>query len=98
MPEYHANMVVEQHEDDDLDYPFDFTSWLPSGDTISSHVVSVESGLTLGTNSHTTTEVAFWISGGTAGTDYACEVKVTTANSRVYNLTFSFSIVDVRTV
>jgi hypothetical protein len=96
--EYHAQLEIQQHEDDDLDYPVDFSSWIPSGSVISSHVVSLQAGLTLGTNSHTDDSVLFWVSGGTAGTQYAAEVKITLDTGQIYVITFSFSIVDVLTV
>lgn len=79
-----------------LDYTFDWaadtngssdpdaTDWLASGETISSAVVTVESGITKDSDSitDTNTSVTVWLSGGTAGTRYDVACKITTSASR----------------
>ena len=69
-----------------LDYVFDWkassngtgdSDWLASGETISSHTVTVETGLTKDSDSESGGQVTVWLSGGTAGTDYdvSCEIE-----------------------
>ena len=99
MPDYYPGLIIEQHEDDVLDYTFDFSEFLTGSEVIASHTVTIDTGLTKSNDSHNDTSVVFWISGGTAGEKYACEVQITTDSSpaRVYNLTLAFDVVDVRT-
>jgi hypothetical protein len=42
----------------------------------------VEGGITVDTNSHTDTVATVWLSGGTHGTDYRVECKITTIGGR----------------
>jgi len=71
-----------------LDYTLDWTNWLPTGDTISSHTVTVQTiagdATPLAKNSsvNTTTLCTAIISGGTAGRIYNVEYKIVTANAK----------------
>ena len=76
-----------------LDYKFDWaastngngsTDWLASGETISSHTITVDTGITKDSSSltDTNTSVTVWLSGGTAGTDYNVACKIVTSASR----------------
>ena len=60
-----------------LDYAFDWSDWLESAETISSHEVTVESGITKDSDSESDGIVTVWLSGGTHGEDYivACEIS-----------------------
>ena len=62
-----------------LDYAFDWSTWLATGETIS-HVVTVDTGLTKDSDSEADGIVTVWLSGGTAGTSYnvACKIVTTT--------------------
>jgi hypothetical protein len=68
-----------------LDYKFDWSSWLATGETISSKTVTVGSGLTEDSSSitDTNTSVTIWLSGGTTDTDYSVECKIVTSDSRI---------------
>ncbi len=89
-----------------LDYKVDFAAetnsrpgadgdWLESGDTISSAVVTVDSGITKDSDSiaDTSTSVIVWLSGGTALASYDCTVQAVTASGRTVNRTFRIKIV-----
>jgi hypothetical protein len=65
-----------------LDYQWDWSSWLATGETISSHTVTAPTGLTLDSDTATTTAVTAWLSGGTAGTDYSVVCQIVTSASR----------------
>lgn len=65
-----------------LDYAFDWTEWLESGETISSQVVTVDTGITKDSDSESSGTVTTWLSGGTAGTDYTIACKITTSAGR----------------
>ena len=62
-----------------LDYSFDWSSWLDSSvpETISSHTVTVATGLTKDSDSESSGVVTVWLFGGTAGNTYtvACEIE-----------------------
>ena len=95
-----AVQLEGQHPLEVLDHALDFASQIPTGDSLTgSPVVDVEAGLTL-TPSGTAapaisgTTVAFWLGGGTAGTTYAGEVRVTTANGRTLVANFEIAIAD----
>ncbi len=65
-----------------LDYTVDWTDWLVAADVISSHTVTVPSGITKDSSSDTDTAVTAWISGGTADTSYDVVYHVTTTAGR----------------
>lgn len=66
-----------------LDYAFDWaTYWLESGETISSHVVTVGAGLTNDSDSETDGVVTAWLSGGAVGTTYDVACKIVTSCGR----------------
>ena len=87
----HSNHTFSaKHPDDILDYRFDWagernntglTDWLELSETIVSHEVEVEAGLTLVSSSavDNNTAVLAWISGGTDGNNYTVTCKITTA-------------------
>jgi len=65
-----------------LDYIFDWSDWLATGEVITAAVISVPTGLTIVSQTKTATEAIAWISGGTANTTYRVECKITTNSSR----------------
>lgn len=78
-------MTIETYNkdpDEVLDYQFDWTSWLASGETISSATVSANTGLTVDSSTDDGSIVTGWISGGTAGTAYNVKCKIATNASR----------------
>ena len=65
-----------------LDYAFDWNTWLASGETISSRVVTADTGLTKVSDSESSGIVTAWLSGGTAGTSYNVACKIVTSDGR----------------
>lgn len=65
-----------------LDYVFDWTEWLAAAETITSHTVTVPTGLTLESSTAASGIVTAWISGGTVGTTYRVECLITTSAGR----------------
>jgi len=79
--------TIKKDPDATLDYTFDWNDtdgpWLAVGETISSHVVTVASGLTKDSDSEFGGKVTVILSGGTAGTKanpstYKVSCKITT--------------------
>ncbi len=94
-----------------LDYKVDFaphtngrlgaeSDWLQSGETIVSHTVTPETGITVDSSSITDsgTSVTVWLTGGTVGTDtttvYDVTVKVTTSAGREDDRTFRVEMAE----
>lgn len=68
----------------ELDYKFDWSDWLPAGDTIQDASVTATAGLTVAPDlTVTATAVTCWLSGGTAGLDYTVTCHIETAAGRV---------------
>lgn len=93
--------------DETLDFRVDFAAltngrgdsdWLQSGETISSAVVTVASGLTKDSDSLTDsdTSVTVWLSGGTSGNTYRVDVAATTNALRIAERSFQVKVVDTR--
>jgi len=66
-----------------LDYTVDWSSWLESGETISSHTITVPTGITKDSDSELSGVVTIWLSGGVDGTNYIVACEITTSLSRV---------------
>ncbi len=77
--------LCEYDKDPDaaLDYGFNWTAWLETGDTILTSAWDVPSGLTLDNSSFTSTHTTVWLSGGTAGDKYLVRNRITTINNPV---------------
>lgn len=67
-----------------LDYPFDWTAWLATGETITTFTVTVPTGLVQATPapSATATTVTVWLAGGTPGQRYTVACRVVTSAGR----------------
>ena len=64
-----------------LDYVWDWSDWLGE-DTIASHDVTAETGITVDSSTATTTAVTVWLAGGTNDVDYDVKVTIDTAAGR----------------
>lgn len=66
-----------------LDYIFDWSAWLADiTDTISSHAMTLETGITLDSSAVVSDTVVAWVSGGTAGVTYRVTCQITTTGGR----------------
>lgn len=86
--------VFEKDPDAVLDYEFDWSDWLPTGDTIASAVVTADTGLTIDSQSETTTAVTVWLSGGTAITSYEVTCHIVTAEAREDDRTIVVQVIE----
>lgn len=77
-----------------LDYSLDFSNYLPTGDTINTVSVSADSGITVVSTSNTDTVATAIISGGTAGTIYNVEFRITTANALSDSRNFRIKVLE----
>jgi hypothetical protein len=76
-----------------LDYKFDWkaltngsgtSDWLQGAETIASHTIDADSGITVDSSalSDTNTSVTVWLSGGTAETAYIVRCEIVTSAAR----------------
>jgi len=89
--------TIRKDPDAVLDFIFNWNKaddpWLQSGETITSHVITVETGLTLDSSSENGGVVTAWLSGGTAGElyDVACLIKTSNVPERTDERTIRIS-------
>lgn len=87
-----------------LDYVFDWkastngtgaSDWLATGETIASHTVTADTGLTVDSSSLTDsdTSVTVWLSGGTVNTHYKVICHIVTSAGREDDRTISIRVV-----
>lgn len=88
--------TLKKDPDETRDLTLDWSDFLgPNGinDTITSVVWTVDTGLTKGAQSNTTTKATVRLSGGTAGVRYNVACKITTAGGQIAERT---TIIRVR--
>lgn len=78
-----------------LDYRFDWSAWLATGETISTSIfVIAPTGLTAASNTHDGTSSTVWLTGGVAGTDYVVTNRVTTSAARTDDRSIRVRVTD----
>lgn len=90
-------MFVKAPEDI-LDYEWDWSTWLPTGDTIATVSFTAADGLIIESNpavSNTATTATAFISGGAAGESYAVTCQITTAGGRTAQWTQNINVVNL---
>lgn len=65
-----------------LDYSIDWSAWLGTDTIATSTWTDATAGITVNSNSFTTTATKVWLSGGTAGQQYRLTNRITTAGGR----------------
>ncbi len=77
-----------------LDYAFDWTEWLASGETIATHTITADTGITVDSSTEDDGKVTVWLSGGTAGINYKVACLITTTAGRTDERTLWIRVVD----
>ena len=77
-----------------LDYVFDWTEWLATGETITDHTITADTGITVDSSTESDGKVTVWLSGGTAGQNYKVACKITTSAGRTDERTLWIRVVD----
>lgn len=80
--------------DDVLDYQIDWSDWLPTGDTISTSTWTADTGITVDSESETTTVATVWLSGGTVGNTYSVRNRIVTTGGRTKDKTIRIRVVE----
>ena len=77
-----------------LDYVFDWSAWLTTGETISTHTVTVTTGITVASSAISGGNVIAWLSGGTDGTVYYVTCRIVTSASRTDERTVTVHVAN----
>ena len=77
-----------------LDYLFDWNEWLATGETITDHTITADTGITVDSSAESDGKVTVWLSGGTAGINYKVACLITTTAGRTDERTIWIKVVD----
>ena len=77
-----------------LDYVFDWTGWLATGETITDYAITADTGITVDSSTEDAGKVTVWLSGGTAGINYKVACKITTSAGRTDERTIWIKVVE----
>ena len=75
-----------------LDYLFDWSQWLETGETITDSTITVSDGITLEDSTESGGLVTVWLSGGTPGDWYTCACRITTSDNRIDERTMQIKV------
>ena len=88
-------LIIEKDANSVLDWRFDWSRWLSSGDSLFDHSVISDNGITVDSSSIVGNNVVVWLSGGNVGTTYDVTVRVITSNGRTDDRTVRFKVLDL---
>ena len=77
-----------------LDYVFDWTEWLATGETITDYTITADTGITVDSSTEDAGKVTVWLSGGTAGINYKVACLITTSAGRTDERTIWIKVTD----
>ena len=77
-----------------LDFHFDWSSWLASGETITTSQFICSAGITVQSNSSTGTNTTVWLAGGRAGQPYRVTNRITTNQGRTDDRSITVRVTD----
>ena len=77
-----------------LDYVFDWTEWLATGETITDHTITADTGITVDSSTESDGKVIVWLLGGTAGINYKVACLITTSAGRTDERTIWIKVVE----
>ena len=91
---------LKKEKDEVLDFTIDWTKYLlnSGSDTISSSSWAEDSGgITIDSNSNTTTAATVWLSGGSHNNTYTIENTIVTASSRTVKRHINVKVTELST-
>ena len=77
-----------------LDYVFDWTGWLATGETITDYTITADTGIAVDSSTEDAGKVTVWLSGGTAGENYKVACLITTSAGRTDERTIWIKVVE----
>ena len=88
------NPIFKKDPDAVLDYGFDWSLWLATGETIQSSSWTAETGITMDSDTNNDTETAVWVSGGTANEIYILTNRIITSAGRTDERSIQLRVVE----
>ena len=70
------------------------TPWLATGETITDHTITADTGITVDSSTESDGKVTVWLSGGTAGINYKVACLITTTAGRTDERTIWIKVTD----
>lgn len=77
-----------------VDFSVDWSSWLATGETISTSEWTAPDGISTSAATSDDTTATVWLSGGTANSTYRVSNKISTSDSRVDERSFLVRVVE----
>lgn len=77
-----------------LDYQWNWAAWLATDEVIATSTVTAPTGITVDSESNTTTAATVWLSGGTEGQTYLLVNRITTDQGRTDERTLTVFVAD----
>lgn len=95
--DWYKGLAVEKDPEAVLDYAYDFGNhpekpWLEDGDSLQSHSVVADAGITVDSSAIVGDQVVVWLSGGTPGESYDVTVRAVSAQGRTDDKTVTFNV------
>lgn len=89
-------MAVDFVKDPDavLDFMFDWSGWLSSGEQIQTSTMIVSAGINLDSSTNTSSKATAWISGGTSGVPYTITNRIVTNQGRTDDRSMTIRVTD----
>lgn len=87
-----ANYDFTKDPDAILDFGFDWTQWLSPSEAITSSTMIASPGITINSNTFSTTLATVWLSGGTAGFPYTVTNRISTNQGRTDDRTITIRV------
>jgi hypothetical protein len=78
-----------------LDYKFDWSAWLASGETINSAIVTKQGNITLDHQTNDTTSVVAWLAGGDLNSSNIVTCQITTNQGRISERSINVYVQDL---
>lgn len=92
--DWRPGLLLTKDPDSVLDWLWNFADWLATGETISSHTVTPDAGITVDASTNDSTGVTVWLSGGTAGQTYNVTVRIMTSQNRTVDRSVEFRVAE----
>lgn len=88
--------AITKDPDAALDYGFDWSAWLQTGETITNSAWSVDDdSLTIDSDTHDDTSTTVWLSGGTVRSyPYTVTNRITTSAGRIDDRSFQVYVAE----
>ena len=77
-----------------LDFEFGWADWLGNAETIASYVITASPGISVDSDTFTTSAVTVWLSGGAANQPYTVACRITTNQGRTDERTMTIRVVN----